>query len=81
MDEVKKYEVYPLAQASNPPQLNFINMSGKPFDMVEYGRMNILGNAQSGRAGRPDTVDPTTLGMWASIGIQEKANRSPLTST
>ena len=35
VDEVKKAtKIYPLAQAANPPKLDFVNMSGKPFNMV-----------------------------------------------
>jgi hypothetical protein len=35
VDAVKKYtRIYPLSQAANPPKLNFVDMSGKPFNMV-----------------------------------------------
>ena len=36
VDAVKKFtRIYPLAQAGNPPPaLKFVNMSGKPFNMV-----------------------------------------------
>jgi hypothetical protein len=35
VDAVKKAtKIYPLAQAGNPPKLDFVDMSGKPFNLV-----------------------------------------------
>jgi hypothetical protein len=73
VDAVKKYtRIYPLGQAANPPKLNFVDMSGKPFNMVgpagfEFWEMlNQVVQEEPTRS-----VDPTTLGMWASLGIQK----------
>lgn len=73
VDEVKKFtKIYPLAQAANPPQLNFINMSGKPFNMVGPAGWTFWEMLNQVVQEEPtETVDPTTLGMWASIGIQK----------
>jgi hypothetical protein len=73
VDVIKKVtKIYPLAGASNPPKLNFINMSGKPFNMVgpaDFRFWDLLNEAVQNEP--TDTVDATTLGLWASIGIQK----------
>ena len=73
VNEVKKFtKIYPLAQAANPPTLNFVNMSGKPFNMVGPAGWRFWEMLNQVVQEEPtDTVDPTTLGMWASIGIQK----------
>jgi hypothetical protein len=74
VDLVKKYtKVYPLADADKPhPSLKFVDMSGKPFNMVGpsgYQFWEMLNQVVQEEP--TDTVDATTLGMWASIGIQK----------
>jgi hypothetical protein len=73
VDGVKKFtKIYPLSQAANPPKLDFVNMSGKPFNMVGpsgYRFWEMLNQVVQEEP--TDTVDPTTLGFWASIGIQK----------
>lgn len=73
VEEVKKLaKIYPLGQVANPPKLNFVNMSGKPFNMVGpagYQFWELLNQVVQEEP--TDEVDPTTLGMWASIGIQK----------
>jgi hypothetical protein len=71
VDRVKKFtKIYPLSQAANPLTPNFVDMSGKPFNMVGpsgYQFWEMLNQVvQEEPTG---TVDPTTLGFWASIGI------------
>ncbi len=73
VDAVKKFtKIYPLSQASAPPELKFVDMSGKPFNMVGpaddrfWDMLNKVVQEES-----TDAVDPTTLGIWASIGIQK----------
>ncbi|MBL7480330.1 DUF1254 domain-containing protein [Legionella bononiensis] len=71
VDETKKYmKIYPLSQAGNPPKLKFINMSGRPFNMVaptNYQFWELLN--QVVQTEPTNTVDATTLGFWASVGI------------
>jgi hypothetical protein len=56
VDMVKKLtRIYPLPQATNPPKLNFVDMSGKPFNMVGPSGYRFW----------------EILGFWASIGIQK----------
>jgi len=51
---VKEYtKIYRLDQASNPPKLNFVDMSGKPFNMVAPADYSFW-DAESGRPGRAD---------------------------
>jgi hypothetical protein len=73
VDTVKKFtKIYPLSQAGNPPKLNFVNMSGKPFNMVgqdDFRFWEMLNQVVQEEPTRE--VDPTTLGFWASIGIQK----------
>jgi hypothetical protein len=73
VDAVKKAtRIYPLSQAANPPTPNFVNMSGKPFCMVgpaDYPFWEMLNQVVQEEP--TDTVDATTLGLWASIGIEK----------
>ena len=73
VEDVKRNtKIYPLAQAANPPRLNFVNMSGKPFNMVGPGGYEFWEMLHQVVQEEPtETVDPTTLGLWASIGIQK----------
>jgi hypothetical protein len=71
---VKQYtRIYPLAQAGNPPPaLNFVNMSGKPFNMVAPADESFWPMLHQVVQEEPtDTIDATTLGIWASIGIEK----------
>jgi hypothetical protein len=71
VDMVKKtMKIYPLSEAANPPKLKFVNMSGKPFNMVspaDFSFWELLNKVVQDEP--TDTVDSTTLGFWASIGI------------
>lgn len=73
VDDVKKLtRIYPLAQAANPPALNFVNMSGKPFNLVapaDYRFWELLNQVVQDES--TEAVDGTTLGLWASVGIRK----------
>jgi hypothetical protein len=73
VDAVKKVmKMYPLSQAANPPKLNFVNMSGKPFNMVGPADFRFWETLNKVVQDEPtDTVDATTLGFWASVGIRK----------
>lgn len=73
VDLVKKFtKIYPLSEANKPATPKFVDMSGKPFNMVGrsgYRFWEMLNQVvQEEPTG---TVDPTTLGFWASIGIEK----------
>jgi hypothetical protein len=73
VDMVKKFmKIYPLSQAANPPKLNFVDMSGKPFNMVapaDYRFWELLNQVVQDEP--TNEVDATTLGFWASVGIKK----------
>ncbi len=66
----QRLRIYPLAQASNPPATNFVNVSGKSFntihamDFTYFEEVNEVVQEEPGTA-----IDPETLGLLASIGI------------
>lgn len=73
VDNVKKLtKIYPLSQKENPPALNFVNVSDKDFNSIapaDYQFWEYLDKVvQEEPTG---TVDPITLGFWASIGIRK----------
>ena len=69
----KMTKVYPLGQsAAPPPPMNFVDMSGKPFNMVGPGDFRFWELLNAAVQNEPtEALDPTTLGFWASIGIQK----------
>lgn len=73
VDRVKQLtKIYPLSQADNPPKLNFVNVSGRDFNSVapaDYPFWEYLNQVVQEEP--TESVDPTTLGLWASIGIQK----------
>lgn len=73
VDSVKKLtKIYPLGQADNPPPLNFVNISGRDFNTIapaDYPFWEYLNQVVQEEP--TDSVDPITLGLWASIGIQK----------
>jgi hypothetical protein len=73
VDAVKKFtKIYRLDQTANPPALNFVNMSGKPFNMVAPADDSFWEMLNEVVQEEPtDTVDATMLGFWASVGIRK----------
>jgi hypothetical protein len=73
VDMVKKFtKIYPLSQAGNPPALNFVNVSDKAFNTLapaDYSFWEALNQVVQEEP--TDPIDPTTLGFWASVGIQK----------
>ena len=68
---MKFTKIYPLSQAGNPPKLNFVDKSGKPFNMVGPSGYHFWEMLNQVVQEEPtDSVDPTTLSFWTSIGIQ-----------
>jgi hypothetical protein len=70
---VKKFtKVYPLAQAGKPPQLEFVDLSGKPFNTVapaDYTFWDLLNQVVQEEPSA--SLDQIRLGFYAAIGIQK----------
>jgi len=73
VDLVKKFtKVYPLSQAANPPQMRFVDMSGKPFNTVapaDYKFWELLNQVVQEEPS--NSLDQIRLGFYASVGIQK----------
>ena len=66
----KKLKIYQLADASNPPPIKFINASGVPANFVAPGDYSFWSLLNQVIQEEPsEGSDPTTLGLFASIGI------------
>jgi hypothetical protein len=71
VESVKKtLKVYQLADAANPPPMNFVNASGLPSNFVFPGDHSFWSLLNAVIQEEPsEGSDPTTLGLFASIGI------------
>jgi hypothetical protein len=68
----KMAKVYPLAQATNPPPMKFINVSGKAFNTIHANDFTFFEEVNHVVQEEPnDALDPETLGVLASIGIEK----------
>jgi hypothetical protein len=64
--------IYPLAQADNPPATNFINVSGTVFNTIHAMDFSFYEEVNEVVQEEPsDAMDPETLGLLASIGIEK----------
>jgi hypothetical protein len=73
VDNTKKFaKVYPLSQAKNPPPMTFINVSGKEFNTIHANDFTFFEEVNHIVQEEPnDALDPETLGVLASIGIEK----------
>lgn len=68
----ERFRIYPLSEAANPPQMTFINVSGKPFctihsmDYEIYEEINEVVQAEPSQGQSPEL-----LGQLAAIGIKK----------
>ena len=73
VDLVKKFtRIYPLSQADNPPTPKFVDVSNKAFNTVapaDYSFWEALNQVVQEEP--TDSIDPTTLGFWAAVGIRK----------
>lgn len=73
IDNIKKFaRVYPLSETANPPANKFVNVSGKAFSTLapaDFKFWEYLNQVVQGEPG--ESLDPVTLGFYASIGIQK----------
>jgi hypothetical protein len=73
VDMVKKFtKIYPLSQAGNPATPNFVDVSGKAFSTLAPADYSFWEDLNQAVQEEPtDPVDPTTLGLWAAVGIKK----------
>ena len=73
VESVKTHlKIYPLADAANPPEMKFVDASGIPSNFVfpgDYRFWELL--SQVIQEEPSEGSDPTTLGLFASLGIEK----------
>ena len=74
----KGFRVYPLALASDPPAMNFVNISGKFFNTIHANDASFFDEVAHVVEEEPlEATDPETRGLLAAIGIQKGKPFSP----
>jgi hypothetical protein len=73
VDSVKKsLRVYALSQAASPPEMKFVNISGKAFNTIGPGDYSLFDYVNDVIQREPiDATDPDTLGLFAAVGIEK----------
>ena len=73
VESVKKHlKIYYLADKAHPPKMKFVNASGIPSNFVPPGDYQFWGLLNKAIQEEPSAgSDPTTLGLFASIGIEK----------
>jgi hypothetical protein len=73
VESIKKLlKIYPLAQAANPPVTKFTNMSGIPHNTIHSNDFHFYEEIHAILEMEPnEALDPVTLGVFASIGLQK----------
>ncbi|HLD66005.1 MAG TPA: DUF1254 domain-containing protein [Pseudomonas sp.] len=68
----QKTRIYPLAKAAHPPANTFVNVSGREFSTVAPADYQFWEQLNYVVQHEPvDSLDPVTLGFFASIGIEK----------
>lgn len=66
-----KFRAYPLSQAANPPQQQFVDFSGKQINTVHANNFHFYEELNAVIQYEPaDSFDPELVGLFASIGIK-----------
>jgi hypothetical protein len=64
--------VYPLSKKDNPPKMTFVNGSGKYFNTIHSLDYSVFEEINTVVQAEPNSaMDPDTLGLFASIGIEK----------
>ncbi|WP_369049030.1 DUF1254 domain-containing protein [Tenacibaculum sp. UWU-22] len=65
-------KVYPLSMKDNPPKMEFINVSHKVFNTIDFNDYTFFENLNEIIQEEPlEMLDPETRGLFASIGIEK----------
>ena len=68
----KVFHMYPLSQKDNPPEMSFVNVSGKYHNTIHRMDFGYWEELNAVIQDEPtDALDPEILGLLASIGIQK----------
>ncbi|WP_349254309.1 DUF1254 domain-containing protein [Rhizobium sp. CB3171] len=71
-ENLRKVRIYPLSQATRPPETKLINVSGKAFNMIHSMDFSFFEEVNDVVQKEPnEAMDPETLGLLASIGIEK----------
>lgn len=78
-DNIKKHwKVYPLAQAGNPPEGKFVNVSGKSFNTIHANDFSYWQEIDEVVQSEPlEAVEPEARGLLAAIGIRKGSPFAP----
>jgi hypothetical protein len=73
VDIIKKHtRIYPLSEAANPPEQKFTNLSGVPHNTIHANDFAFFEELNQLVQDEPnEAMDPETLGLLASIGIEK----------
>ncbi len=74
----KNTRIYPLSKAANPPANRFVNVSNRAFSTVapaDYRFWELLNHVVQNEP--VESLDPITLGFFASIGIEKGKPLAP----
>jgi hypothetical protein len=72
------FRIYALAQVSDPPEITFVDISGKPFSSIAVNDASFFDNVASVIQEEPlDAVEPEVRGLLASIGIKKGESFAP----
>ena len=76
---IKKHlRIYPLAKAEKPPETKFVNVSGKAFNTTHAMDFSYWEEVNQVVQQEPSgAIDPETLGLLASIGIEKGKKFEP----
>ena len=67
-----KFRMYPLSQASNPPQMTFVDVSGIPHNTIHRMDFGFWEELDAVIQAEPtDALSPEVLGMLDAIGIRK----------
>jgi len=79
VETTKKFtKVYRLSEASNPPQMKFVNVSGKEFNTIGANTFQFYEDVNSVVQYEPnEAYSPEILGTLAAIGIEKGKPFSP----
>lgn len=74
----KLTRIYPLSKATNPPANKFVNVSGRAFSTVAPADNKVWEYLNQVVQSEPtESLDPVTLGYFASIGIEKGKSFAP----